>query len=41
MPQLQVIDTTRNEREPSGVSEFFSKLGSEYKDKQENQRGNF
>jgi hypothetical protein len=38
MPQLQVIDTTRNEREPSGVSEFFSKLGSEYKDKQENQQ---
>lgn len=33
MPQVQVIDTTPNKPEPTGVQEFFSKLSKSYKDK--------
>lgn len=33
MPQLQVVDTTERKAEPTGVQEFFSKLGRDYKDK--------
>ena len=33
MPSLQVVDTTRDKPEPTGVQEFFSKLGKDYKDK--------
>lgn len=33
MPQLQVVDTTRDKPDPTGVQEFFSKLGKDYKDK--------
>lgn len=32
MPSLQVVDTTENKPEPTGVQEFFSKLGKSYKD---------
>lgn len=32
MPQLQVVDTTERAPEPTGVQEFFSKLGKSYKD---------
>lgn len=32
MPQVQVVDTTENKPEPTGVQEFFSKLGKSYKD---------
>ena len=32
MPQVQVVDTTENPPEPTGVQEFFSKLGKSYKD---------
>src|SRR4051812_27742633 len=32
MPQLQVVDTTERSPEPTGVQEFFSKLGKSYKD---------
>lgn len=35
MPQLQVVNTTRDEPKPNGVPEFFSKLGKDYKDKQD------
>ena len=35
MPQLQVVDTTRDKPDPTGVAEFFSKLGKDYKDKQD------
>lgn len=33
MPQVQVVDTTENKPDPTGVQEFFSKLGHDYKDK--------
>lgn len=32
MPQVQVVDTTENKPEPTGVENFFSKLGKSYKD---------
>lgn len=32
MPQLQVVDTTERKPEPTGLEEFFSKLGKSYKD---------
>jgi hypothetical protein len=35
MPQVQVVDTTENKPEPTGVEELFSKLGKSYKDKQD------
>lgn len=33
MPQVQTVDLTQREPEPTGVQEFFSKLGKSYKDK--------
>ncbi len=35
MPSLQIVNTTRDKPEPTGVEEFFSKLGKDYKDKQD------
>lgn len=35
MPQVQVINTTRDKPEPTGVQEFFSRIGKEYKEKQD------
>lgn len=35
MPQVQVVDTTENKPEPTGVEEFFSKLGKSYKDQED------
>ena len=32
MPQVQVVDTTENKPEPTGIQEFFSKLGKSYRD---------
>ena len=32
MPQVQTVDLTPREPEPTGVQEFFSKLGKSYKD---------
>jgi hypothetical protein len=32
MPQVQTVDLTQREPEPTGVQEFFSKLGKSYKD---------
>lgn len=32
MPSLQVVDTTERKPEPTGVEEFFSKLGKSFKD---------
>lgn len=32
MPQVQVVDTTENPPEPTGVEQFFSRLGKSYKD---------
>ena len=32
MPQVQTVDTTENKPEPTGVQEFFSKLGKSFKD---------
>ena len=32
MPQLQVVNTTRDKPEPTGVQEFFSKLGKSYQE---------
>jgi len=32
MPSLQVVDTTERKPEPTGVEEFFSKLGKSYRD---------
>jgi hypothetical protein len=32
MPSLQVVDTTERPPEPTGVEQFFSKLGKSYKD---------
>ena len=32
MPSLQIVDSTQRKQEPSGVEEFFSKLGKSYKD---------
>lgn len=32
MPQVQVVDTTENQPDPTGVEQFFSKLGKSYKD---------
>lgn len=35
MPQIQMIDSTPRKQEPTGVQEFFSKLASSYKEKQD------
>lgn len=35
MPQVQVVDTTQRNPDPSGVQEFFSKLGKSFKDQQD------
>lgn len=35
MPQLQVVNTTRDKPDPTGVSEFFSRLGKDYKDRED------
>ncbi len=35
MPSVQVVDLTEREPEPTGVQEFFSKLGKSFKDKQD------
>ncbi len=32
MPQVQMVDTTENQPDPTGVEQFFSKLGKSYKD---------
>lgn len=32
MPSLQVVDTTENKPDPTGVEQFFSNLGKNYKD---------
>jgi hypothetical protein len=32
MPQVQVVDTTERPPEPTGVEQFFSRLGKSYKD---------
>src|ERR1700727_2580419 len=32
MPQVQIVDSTPNEPEPTGVEKFFSKLGKSYQD---------
>lgn len=32
MPQVQVVDTTERAPEPTGVEQFFSKLGKSFKD---------
>lgn len=32
MPQVQVVDTTENQPDPTGLEQFFSKLGKSYKD---------
>lgn len=32
MPSVQVVDTTENKPEPTGVEEFFSKMGKSFKD---------
>lgn len=32
MPQVQVVDTTENQPEPTGVEQFFSRLGKSYRD---------
>src|SRR3982750_882070 len=33
MPEVQFVDTTENHPDPTGVQEFFSKLGKSYRDK--------
>src|SRR5687768_15034427 len=35
MPNVGVIDTTRNKPEPSDFEQFFSKLGKDYREKQD------
>lgn len=35
MPQIQVVDTTENKPEPSGVQEFFSNLAKSYREREE------
>lgn len=35
MPQLQVVDTTERSPEPTGVEQFFSRLGKSVKDQQD------
>ncbi len=35
MPSLQIVNTTRDKPEPTGVPEFFSKLSESYKEKQD------
>jgi hypothetical protein len=35
MPQVQQVDLTQREPEPTGVQEFFSKLGKSFKDKED------
>ncbi len=35
MPQLQIVNTTRDKPDPTGVEEFFSRIGKDYKDKQD------
>ena len=32
MPAVQIVDSTPRKQEPTGVEEFFSKLGKSYKD---------
>lgn len=32
MPQVQVVDTTENQPDPTGLENFFSKLGKSYQD---------
>lgn len=32
MPQVQVVDTTENQPDPTGVEQFFSRLGKSYRD---------
>lgn len=36
MPSLQVVNTTRDKPEPTGVQNFFSKLQKHYKEQQDN-----
>ena len=41
MPAVQVIDTTQDKPEPTGVEQFFSKLGKDYREKKDrNEIGN-
>lgn len=41
MPQVQVIDTTPRNPDPTGVEKFFSRIGEEYKNRaDQNQIGN-
>ena len=35
MPQVQVINTTRDKPDPTGVEEFFSRLGKDFKDRED------
>lgn len=35
MPQVQFVDSTPRKQEPTGVQEFFSNLGKQYKDSQD------
>jgi hypothetical protein len=35
MPQVQVVNTTRDKPEPTGVEQFFSRLGKDYKDRED------
>ncbi len=35
MPQLQVVNTTRDKPEPTRLEQFFSKMGKDYRDKQD------
>ena len=35
MPQVQIVDSTENKPEPTGLEEFFSKLGKSFKDRED------
>lgn len=35
MPQVQVVDTTRDKPEPTDVERFFTRLGKDYKDRED------
>ena len=35
MPQVQVVNTTRDKPDPTGVQEFFTRVGKDYKDKED------
>lgn len=37
MPQIQVIDTTRRPKESSPIEQFFTRLGKDYKDREDQQ----